>query len=280
MTAVGEVAAGGLNVTWTTGAPAAVVVGGARLEVARHGAPPDAAPTLVLLHEGLGCIAMWRDVPERLAAQTGCGVFVYSRQGYGGSDPCALPRPLDYMTREALDVLPLVLNEARIEKAILVGHSDGATIAAIYAGVQDRRVRGLVLMAPHFFTEPQGLAAIEATRRAYDEGPLRDRLARYHAHVEAAFRGWSEAWLDPAFRDWSVEDVIAFIRVPVLAIQGDGDAYGTWAQMEALERQVECPLDVERLAGCGHAPFIEEPGRVLALIGAFLARLNRMEASP
>ena len=280
MTAMGEVATGELNVTWTTGAPAVVVVGGARLEVARHGAPPDAAPTLVLLHEGLGCIAMWRDVPERLAAQTGCGVFVYSRQGYGGSDPCALPRPLDYMTREALDVLPLVLNEARIEKAILVGHSDGATIAAIYAGVQDRRVRGLVLMAPHFFTEPQGLAAIKATRRAYDEGPLRDRLARYHAHVEAAFRGWSEAWLDPAFRDWSVEDVIAFIRVPVLAIQGDSDAYGTWAQMAALERQVECPLDVERLAGCGHAPFIDEPGRVLALIGAFLARLNRMEASP
>ena len=222
---------------------------------------------------------MWRQFPQKLAAATGCGVFVYSRRGYGASEPCDLPRPRDYMTREAVDVLPDVLDAAGIERAILVGHSDGATIAAIYAGsVQDRRVRGIVLMAPHFFVEQQGYDAIAATTKLYDEGGLREKLARYHTNVDVAFRGWSGAWLRPDFGDWNVEDVIAYIRVPILAIQGDADAYGTWAQIEALETQVYCPLDVTRLEGCGHTPFLEQPDATLALIGDFTARLNRIEA--
>ena len=258
---------------------ATIVVDGARLETAWHGPGSRASPTLVLLHEGLGCIALWRKFPQKLATATGCGVFVYSRRGYGGSDPCDLPRPCDYMTREALDVLPRVLDAAGIETAILVGHSDGATIAAIYAGsAQDRRVRGIVLMAPHFFAEPQGFEAIAATTKLYDDGGLREKLGRYHTHVDVAFRGWSGTWLRPEFRDWNVEDVIAFIRVPILAIQGDADAYGTWAQITVLETQVYCPLDVARLA-CGHAPFLERPDEVLALIVDFVARLTRIEAA-
>ena len=268
MTAVGPM-------TWDADTAPTIVVGGATLEAACHGPAPVDAPTLVLLHEGLGCIAMWRDFPKKLAAATGCGVFVYSRAGYGASDPCDLPRPIDYMTREAVDVLPAVLDLAGIDKAVLVGHSDGATIAAIYAGsVQDRRVRGLVLMAPHFFVERQGYDAIAATTKAYEAGPLREKLARHHRNVDVTFRGWSGAWLRPDFGDWNVEDVIAFIRVPILAIQGDADAYGTWAQIDALETQVHCPLDVARLDGCGHAPFLEQPDATLALVRDFTARLE------
>ena len=156
--------------------------------------------------------------------------------------PCTLPRPLDYMTREAMDVLPDVLTEIGLRRGILLGHSDGASIAAIYAGsIQDHRIRGLVLMAPHFFTEPMGLAAIAKTKQAYETGNLRAKLAAYHADVDNAFRGWNDAWLDPAFARWNIEEVIAYIRVPVLAIQGKDDQYGTAAQIQALEEQLYSP---------------------------------------
>lgn len=256
-----------------------IVVDGVTLETAWWGPNPGTAPTLVLLHEGLGCVALWRDVPERLASATGLGVFAYSRQGYGSSDPCTLPRPLDYMTREAVGTLPAVLDAVGVQRAVLVGHSDGATIAAIHAGsVADRRVRGIVLIAPHFFSEPHGLAAIQAAVVDYERGSLRDRLAKYHRHVDAAFRGWSGAWLDPAFAKWSVADVIDYIRVPVLAIQGETDAYGTWAQIEALDERTYCPLEVLRLA-CGHAPHLECTDAVVAHVAAWCAQLIRIEAA-
>ncbi|MEC9313050.1 MAG: alpha/beta fold hydrolase, partial [Pseudomonadota bacterium] len=163
------------------GGSGTVTAGGANLEYACHGPAPDQAPTLVLLHEGLGCVALWRDFPEKLAAATGLGVFVYSRQGYGQSDPVTLPRPLDFMTREAKDVLPGLLDAIGLEHGVLMGHSDGATIAAIYGGsVLDHRVRGLILMAPHFFTEPGGLAEIAKAKEAYDSGDLKEKLAKYH----------------------------------------------------------------------------------------------------
>ena len=208
---------------WIEGALGEVVGDGKRLEAVAYGPPPEKAPTIVMLHEGLGCVALWRDFPARLAAATGHGVFAYSRAGYGGSDPVDLPRPLDYMSREARLSLPAALDAIRLERGILLGHSDGASIAAIYAGEHaDERIKGLVLMAPHLFTEKPGLASIAEARRAYETGDLRAKLAKYHMHVDCAFRGWNGAWLDPGFKAWNIEDAVGRWRVPALVIQGVG----------------------------------------------------------
>ncbi|MGA1232972.1 MAG: alpha/beta fold hydrolase [Lutimaribacter sp.] len=250
------------------------------LEYQCFGPPPGQAPTIVLLHEGLGAVALWRDFPQALADATGWGVFAYSRAGYGRSGPRALPWPLDYMTREATHVLPDVLQAIGFQNGILMGHSDGATIAAIYAGsVEDFRVRGLVLMAPHFFTEPMGLAAIAKARTAYEQGDLRAKLAKYHDTPDIAFRGWNDSWLAEGFAKWNVADVIDYFRIPTLAIQGDADEYGSLAQIEALETRSYAPVDVEILPQCGHAPHLDAPQAVLAAVGEFCARLARIEAA-
>ena len=265
---------------WNTDTLIRIQADGAGLEAVCVGPSPSEAPTIVMLHEGLGCVSLWRDFPDRLAQETGHGVFVYSRRGYGDSEPCTLPRPLDYMTREAMDVLPEVLDEIGLRRGILLGHSDGASIAAIYAGsIQDHRIRGLVLMAPHFFTEPMGLAAIAKAKEAFETGNLRTKLAAYHADADNAFRGWNDAWLDPAFVNWNIEEAIAYIRVPVLAIQGKNDQYGTGLQIQALEEQLYSPVDVELLDECRHSPFVDQPERTLAVIADFVARLDRIEAA-
>lgn len=264
--------------TWSPGVPQRLTVAGKSLEAVCHGAPPGAAPTLMLLHEGLGCVELWRDFPARLAAQSGFGVFVWSRAGYGRSDPTELPRPLDYMTREATEVLPQVIDAVGCRQAVLLGHSDGASIAAIYAGsVKDFRVRGLVLIAPHVFTEPTGLAAIAEARREYQTGNLRARLAKYHDHVDVAFRGWNDAWLDPGFVDWNVSECLDYLRIPTLVIQGEDDAYGTARQVEEIVNRSYAPVDVEWLAGCGHAPHVERQDRTVAVVSDFCARLERIE---
>src|SRR5256885_12250340 len=173
-------------------------IGSASLEYRMIGPRPDAASTIVMLHEGLGSVTAWGDFPQKLAEKTGAGVFVYSRAGYGKSSSITLPRPLDYMQREATGVLPKLLDAIGFRRGIVLGHSDGATIAAWYAGsVQDHRVRGLVLMAPHFFMEATNVEAIRKTIEAYETTDLRAKLARHHADVDAAFRGWSGASLDP-----------------------------------------------------------------------------------
>jgi pimeloyl-ACP methyl ester carboxylesterase len=254
------------------------VAGGATLEGRCVGPPPDEAATIVFLHEGLGSMGLWRDFPEAVARATGLGAFVYSRRGYGGADPVELPRPLDYMTREAIDVLPDVLHAIEAKRAVLLGHSDGASIAALYLGnVQDPRVRGLILLAPHFFAEPSGLASIAAAKRAFETGDLRARLAKHHQDVDGAFWGWNRAWLDPAFAAWNIEETIDYIRVPVLAIQGREDEYGTLAQIDALERRLYSPLDKVVLGDCGHAPFIDKPHETVAAIAEFVVRLERIE---
>ena len=200
---------------WIPGARGEIVADGKRLEAVSYGPPPDQAPTIVMLHEGLGCVALWRDFPQKLAAATAHGVFAYSRAGYGGSDPVPLPRPLDYMSREARISLPAVLDAIGFRRGILLGHSDGASIVAIYAGeTADDRIEGLVLMAPHLFTEAPGLASIAEARRAYETGDLRSRLAKYHMHVDIAFRGWNGAWLDPGFKAWNIEDAVGRWRFP------------------------------------------------------------------
>jgi len=263
-----------------SGEPLKFSAGGATLEGRCVGATPDAADTIVLLHEGLGSARLWRDLPERLAAATGYGVFAYSRRGYGASDPVVLPRPLDYMTREAVDVLPDVLDAIGLRRGVLVGHSDGASIAAIYPGNhQDHRIRGLVLMAPHFFTEPMGLKSIAEAKVAYETGDLRQRLAKHHQDVDGTFRGWNDAWLDPGFETWSIEDVIDYIRVPVLAIQGKDDQYGTLDQIAALETRLYSPFEAVILEGCRHSPFIDKPQETLDAIAAFLAHLDRFESA-
>lgn len=249
-------------------------IGATRLEVRAWGPAPSAAPTLVLLHEGLGCLGLWRDFPAKLSEATGLRVAAYSRAGYGGSSPAPLPRPLSYMHDEALQVLPKLLGAIGFRRGILVGHSDGASIATIYTGsVQDHRIRGLSLMAPHFFTEDMGIAEIAKAKIRYETGDLRARLARHHADVDNAFRGWNDAWLDPAFRDWDIRESLGYIRVPVQIIQGAHDQFGTVAQIEAAEADCYCPVDVELMADVRHAPHQDAPDATVSAISAFVHRV-------
>jgi pimeloyl-ACP methyl ester carboxylesterase len=256
-----------------------IILDGKRLETAWWGPGPGETPTLVLLHEGLGCVALWRDFPEALVAATGCGVFAYSRFGYGGSDPVTLPRPMSYVHDEALAVLPRVLDTAGVRRAVLIGHSDGGSIAAIHAGaVQDAHVLGVVLIAAHFFVEEINIASIAGIKGSYEQGDLRSRLSRYHRDVAVAFRGWNDAWLDPRFRAFDITDYVARIRVPVLALQGAEDPYGTAEQLRVLERVAWCPVETRLIAGARHTPHLEAKQATLAAIMPFV-RSVLMEAA-
>lgn len=260
------------------GATETIAIDNVQLACQSWGPSPDEAPTLVLLHEGLGCVELWREFPNALAAATGCGVFAYSRAGYGWSDPANLPRSTDYLTQEAVDVLPKVLDAIGAHRYILVGHSDGATIAAIYAGsVIDARVRGLALMAPHFYTEEKGLDAIAQAKTAFAGGSLREKIAKYHRDVDATFHGWCEAWLDPARENWDVSEVIDYLRIPTLAIQGVEDAYGTYAQIDEIAERSYAPVEVACFADCGHAPHIDQPEKTTDTVVGFVRRLIRIE---
>ncbi len=251
-----------------------IVLDGRRLETAWWGPPPDQAPTLVLLHEGLGCIDLWRDVPETLAAWTGMGVFAYSRFGYGRSDPRPLPWPMTYMHDEALEVLPKVLDAAGVRRCITIGHSDGGSIAAIHAGgTQDPRVRGLVMMAAHFFVEDLNIASIEQIRQTYQTTDLRQKLGRYHSHVDVAFGGWNGAWLDPAFRAFDITGYLPLIRAPMLALQGKDDPYGTPEQLAVLDRHSRVSVTTRLIEGARHAPHLEAKQATLAAIAGFILDL-------
>jgi pimeloyl-ACP methyl ester carboxylesterase len=255
-----------------------LAINGATLEYRMIGPRPDAAPTIVMLHEGLGSVSTWGEFPQKLAERTRCGVFVYSRAGYGQSSTIALPRPLDYMQREAAETLPALLERIGFTRGILLGHSDGASIAAYYAGShQDHRVRGLVLMAPHFFTEAEGLAEIRNARKTYETTDLRARLARHHADVDAAFRGWNQAWLDPQFGTaFDITDALAYIRVPILILQGADDRYGTLAQVRVAQEECYCPVDALVMPGTGHAPHREKPEETIGAVAAFTDRIFRL----
>ena len=248
-----------------------------RLEYRMMGPRPPEAPTVVMLHEGLGCVGLWGNFPEQLAAATGAGVFVYSRTNYGKSSPGKLPRGVDFMHEEAIDVLPQVLAAIGFERGILFGHSDGASIAAIYAGsVQDHRVRGLVLMAPHFFTEEMGLAQIRRTSEDYKSADLRDRLKRWHDDVDSAFRSWSGPWLNPEFRAWDITEALGYIRVPILIVQGEDDQYGTVKQIETAEQECRCPVEVALVKGARHSPQRDKPEATLKAMSDFIARVLAM----
>ena len=246
------------------------------LEYRMIGPRPGAAPTIVMLHEGLGSVGLWGDFPDKIAAATGAGVLVYSRAGYGKSSSGKLPRTVRFMHEEACDVLPRVLDAIGFQRGFLLGHSDGGSIAAIYAGsVQDHRVRGLVLIAPHFFTEEMGLAEIVRAREAFTSGNFREKLSRWHADVDGAFRSWSEPWLDPQFRTWDITESLGYIRVPVLIVQGEQDQYGTLKQIETAQRECFCPVEAAVLPGIRHDPCREAPAQTLAVAADFINRLFR-----
>lgn len=243
-----------------------------RLEAAAWGETGGDRPTLVLLHEGLGSVGLWRAFPAHLAEATGCRVFAYSRFGYGRSTPIRLPRPLAYMQAEATSILPRVLAAAGLPGPyVLLGHSDGATIATIYAArAADPRLAGLILLAPHFFVEPAGLEAIAAIRADWDRTDLRGRLARHHDDPDGAFLGWAGAWLDPGFPAvLELEDDLSAIRVPVLILQGTADPYGTEAHARLAERCCAGRVEVHLLP-CRHAPHLEAEAATLAAIRRFL----------
>jgi pimeloyl-ACP methyl ester carboxylesterase len=267
-----------MSVEWVESAQ--LSVNSVTLEYACFGPPPSQAPTLVLLHEGLGSAGLWRDFPNQLVDATGFGVCAYSRAGYGCSDPVTLPRPLNYMTREATDVLPLVLDAIGFSQGILIGHSDGATIAAIHAGdVCDPRVLGIVLMAPHFFTEAKALSAISGAKLAYESNDLKLRLTKYHRDPDNAFYGWNDSWLHPDFRQWNVTSVLESLHVPVLAVQGLQDQYGTLAQIDIIEKKCPMPVNKLLLDDCRHSPFLDCPSKVLEEITRFCVTVTSTPAT-
>ena len=233
-----------------------------------------ALPVLVFLHEGLGCAALWRDFPDQAAAATGAGALVYSRLGYGGSSlPAGGAFPLDYMHVEAERRLPAILAVLDIERPVLVGHSDGGSIALIHAGAFPDAVAGLVLMAPHVFVEDCSIRAIAEARRAFDTGGLDKRLARWHRDAAGTFDAWNLAWLDPRFRDWNIENYLPAVTAPLLAFQGEADPYGTRAQTDRIAAQVSGPAEVLLLPGCGHTPWREARDAVMPAMTDFAARL-------
>src|SRR5471032_3176313 len=249
-------------------------IGASDLEYRMIGPAPEQAPTIVMLHEGLGSAGLWGDFPEKLQAATGAGVLVYSRAGYGASTPAKLPRPLDYMHIEALEVLPKLLDRIGFRRGLLLGHSDGASIAAIYAGAhQDHRVQGVAMIAPHFVVEEMGIAAIAETSKAYEAGGLRAKLARWHRDADNTFHGWNGAWLDPKFRNWDISEYLAYIRVPVAILQGADDQYGTIRQIEIAQEECYCPVDVTVIPGAGHSPHREAPEALLCSITEFVKHI-------
>jgi len=258
-----------------------VQAGGHRLEYVTcppgrlSGTAAATRPTLVFLHEGLGSVALWKSFPLKVAEASGCPALVYSRYGYGKSDRLLAPRTVDYMHREALDVLPEVLDRLGIDNPILVGHSDGASIALIHAGAGKRPVLGVVAMAPHVFVEDITVKSIAEAGETFRTTDLPQRLGRYHDDVASTFRGWNDIWLHPDFRRWNIEEVLPRIRCPVLLIQGEDDQYGTAVQVEAIARLVSGPVETLMLPDCAHSPHHEQNDPTLAAIVEFAAGIGR-----
>ncbi|MEM7407312.1 MAG: alpha/beta hydrolase [Pseudomonadota bacterium] len=234
---------------------------------------------LVFLHEGLGCVDLWRDFPAQLATATGMSWFAYSRAGYGRSDPVALPRPVRFMENEAEFVLPRVLDYCGFDEVIYVGHSDGASIALLNAALApSASLVGLILMAPHVFVEEVSLEGIRVAARSYRETNLRERLRRFHGErVDGAFWGWNQVWQDPAFRDWDITAAIEGVTHPLMLLQGHDDAYGTMAQLDAIEAAVAGPVTRVELEACGHTPFRDQGPATLRACREFVQTLVRRD---
>jgi len=248
-----------------------ITIAGCALEYVWIDADGGRDPVLVFLHEGLGSIGQWKDFPARLAAETGCAALVYARQGHGQSDPLTRPHDADYLHYEARIVLPRVLAHFGIRRPILIGHSDGASIALIYAAEEGADPEGLILEAPHVFVEEITLAGIRDAVEAWRTTDLSRRLGRHHRDAETIFNRWHEVWLSQAFRDWNIEALLPWITTPLLVIQGEEDGYGSPDQVRAIIRQVSGPADSLLISHCGHTPHREHAGRVLAEMAGFVA---------
>jgi pimeloyl-ACP methyl ester carboxylesterase len=249
-----------------------VVVSGRRLEVQRMSGATPGAPELVFLHEGLGSISHWKDFPARVALETGCSVTVYSRYGCGNSDVLNEDRAVTYMHDEALQSLPDLLTQLHIENPILIGHSDGASIALIHAGGH-RHVRGLVLLAPHVFVEDLSVASISDAKTKFETTNLPEKLARHHRDAARTFWGWNRIWLHPDFRSWNIEEYLPRISCPILVIQGLDDQYGTMAQVQAIAQQAGGPVEVVPLEECKHSPQREQMDATVEAIARFVRGL-------
>lgn len=244
---------------------------GHRLEYQRIEADPD-KPVLVFLHEGLGSITQWRDFPREVSKATGCPALVYARYGYGQSDVLAEPRPLDFMHREARVALPELLAALKIDSPILIGHSDGASISLIYAG-EGRPLRGMVVEAPHVMIEQVNMGGIRAARAAFETTDLPERLGRHHRDPRKTFYGWHDAWMSPEFQMWNIEDILPGIQCPLMCIQGEGDAYGSMAQLDSIAARVRGPCELVKLADCGHTPHKEQAEKTFAAVTRFVNTL-------
>jgi len=225
-------------------------------------------PTLVFLHEGLGSIELWRSFPDEVVSRTGHRGLVYSRYGHGWSEVATEPRSVDFFEREALDVLPALLDELDVEDPILIGHSDGASISLIYAA--HHQARALVLLAPHVFVEEEGLVKIRELSHPGAADQLIEKMARYHRDPVASFRAWNDVWLDPGFRAWNIEEVLGQIECPILLVQGLDDEYGTMAHVDAITRRVSGPVERLELEDCGHSPHLSRPEQTLEATFGFI----------
>ncbi|MEL6373854.1 MAG: alpha/beta hydrolase [Pseudomonadota bacterium] len=250
-----------------------ITVDGVALETRTIPGDANAAP-LVFLHEGLGSVDLWRTFPRALARQVGARALLYSRQGYGRSDPLAAPRQPTFMHEEALQVLPTLLQATGFAQPILVGHSDGASIALIHAALCEPAPRALVLMAPHVFVEQVCVDAIAAVRARYQNGDLRERLQRYHTHVDDAFLGWADVWLSEPFARWSIQALVTSVPCPIMLIQGTDDEYGSLVQLDAIEEAASVPVSRLVLHDCGHSPHRDHPDLVLDAVSGFIAGLD------
>jgi pimeloyl-ACP methyl ester carboxylesterase len=263
--------AGGAADAAAPGAEGFVEVEGLRLEVAWFGAGRSGVP-IVMLHEGLGSVSMWKDFPGRLADATGRPVMAWSREGYGRSTPLRAKREPSFMHREALEILPALRRAMGLDDVVLFGHSDGGSIALIHAADAGMPVSGVVVLAPHVFVEAFCLESIRRAKQVWETTDLRARLGRYHDDPDSAFRGWNDIWLDPRFPAWNIEEVLPRIPCPVLAIQGEDDEYGTMEQIDRIGRQCAAAR-LLKLAACGHSPHRDQPEAVLDATAAFIARL-------
>jgi pimeloyl-ACP methyl ester carboxylesterase len=246
-----------------------VIVAGKRLETMWIPPSRDTRPTIVMLHEGLGSVALWKDLPAKLAERTGSGVLAYSRYGHGSSDMLARKRPVRFMHYEGEIVVPELLEKLGIKKPILLGHSDGGSIALIFAGKFPEAVSGLMLEAPHVFVEDLSIASITQAKTTYESTDFAQKLGRYHANVDATFWGWNDIWLNPAFRSWNIEEYVPRITCPVLCIQGEQDEYGTTAQVEAIKAAAP-QTRIEILPDCKHSPHRDQQERTLKLMAEFV----------
>jgi pimeloyl-ACP methyl ester carboxylesterase len=255
---------------------ALVAAGGHSIEYEWVGFGEAGAPVIVMLHQGLGSVALWRDFPTAVHEATGLRVLVYSRWGYGKSEPIGeFPHGADYMRREAVSELPDLLRALGVDKPVLFGHSDGGSIALVYAG---RRVApeplGVLCMAPHVMLEKESIVSLAKARVAYEEGDLKAKLAKFHDHVDSAFYGWNVTWLQPGMRAWSIENELAGIACPLIVIQGEGDEYGTPAQLDSIKQRSGGKAEIVLLKNCGHSPHSDQRAAVLGAMKRLLAQIK------